>query len=328
MIQKRQRRTRAGKAYSVYRIRWHDADGRERSKTLPRGSTLRDAEAFEARIKLMKRTGELPLLDRGRETLAEFAEEWWEVYAGPNLARSTLDRYAELWNTHTLPRLGHFALRELTSESVSRFRGELESAGVGAPTVRKALTMIQGMLARAVEWQRVSVNPAAAVRKPPAARTREITVLAPEQVEQLRQVIRSNDVESRGHRDATLVSLLAYAGPRPWSEAIVARWRDLREHTLHVYAPKTRRHRSVEILSPLRADLMEFRLASGRPPDDAPIIPGAGGGWSAAQIRNWRRRVWKPALRAAGLDDHIVPYELRHTCASLLISEGRNTVER
>ena len=93
MIERRQRRGRDGRPYSVYRVRWHDAGGAERNKTLPRGSTLRDAEAFERRVYMLKRTGELDVLDRGRETLAEFAEEWWELYARANLARATLVRY-------------------------------------------------------------------------------------------------------------------------------------------------------------------------------------------------------------------------------------------
>jgi hypothetical protein len=67
VIEKRQRRGRNGRVYSVYRVRWHDADGAEGNKTLPRGSTRRDAEAFERRVYTLKRTGELDVLDRGRE---------------------------------------------------------------------------------------------------------------------------------------------------------------------------------------------------------------------------------------------------------------------
>jgi hypothetical protein len=81
VIEKRQRRGRDGRTYTVYRVRWHDADGAERNKTLPRGSTRRDAEAFERRVFTLKRVGELDVLDRGRETLAEFAEEWWDGVA-------------------------------------------------------------------------------------------------------------------------------------------------------------------------------------------------------------------------------------------------------
>ena len=63
-----------------------------------------DARVWEAKIRTMKRSSALAELDAGTETLAEFVEEWWLVYAGPNLERSTLRVYAQLWNGHALPR--------------------------------------------------------------------------------------------------------------------------------------------------------------------------------------------------------------------------------
>jgi integrase len=46
-------------------------------------------------------------------------------------------------------------------------------------------------------------------------------------------------------------------------------------------------------------------------------------------LRNWRRQVFDPAVRAAGLDG-LTPHELRHTAASLAVSSGANvlTVQR
>ncbi len=74
----------------VWRVRWHQA-GRNRSKVLGR---KRDAEAFDAELRRRKRTGELAGLDAGKQSLADFGEEWWRLYAEPNLARSTLQVYA------------------------------------------------------------------------------------------------------------------------------------------------------------------------------------------------------------------------------------------
>lgn len=59
----------------------------ERNKTFDR---LTDARAFEGRVRTLKRTEDLAQLDAGTETPAKFVEEWWQVYAGPNLERSTL----------------------------------------------------------------------------------------------------------------------------------------------------------------------------------------------------------------------------------------------
>src|SRR5687767_11728638 len=149
MIEKRSRRRRDGSRHVVWRVRWRDEAGAERSKTFDRAA---DARAFEAKLRMLKRTGALADMDAGQETLAEFVEEWWRVYAGPNLERATLRVYATLWNGHALPRLGAIPLRELTPQTIAHFRADLEQAGVGVEAIRKTMTMLQGVLQRAVEW--------------------------------------------------------------------------------------------------------------------------------------------------------------------------------
>src|SRR3954447_21576815 len=164
MIEKRERRRRDGSTYIVWRVRWWDETHRQRSKSFDRAA---DARGFEAKIRTLKRTGALADLDAGRETLAEFVDEWWRVYAGPNLERATLRSYASFWNSHALPRLGEVPLRELTPQRIAYFRADLEQAGVGIEAIRKTMTMLQGVLQRAVEWGRVPTNAVKMTRKPP-----------------------------------------------------------------------------------------------------------------------------------------------------------------
>ena len=311
----------------VWRVRWRQA-GRNRSKVLGR---KRDAEAFDAELRRKRRTGELAALDAGKETLAELGEEWWKLYAEPNLAASTLKVYAILWDTHVLPRLGSLRLREITPPVVTRFRLELEAEGVGRVSIHKAMTLLQGVLQRACEWDRLASNPARAVRKPSAARARAVEPLTPDAVEAVRAWLLDRELL----RDATLVSVLAYAGLRP-GEALALTWSHVRERTLFVEAAvsvgvvgatKTRRRRTVRLLPPLAADLAEWRLRAGRPPADALVFPGHDGGpWSSAAYKNWHRRVFRPAVAGAGLTG-ARPYDLRHSFVSLLIAEGHNVVE-
>src|SRR5688500_17370594 len=72
------------KGGAVWRVRWRDGSGRERSRVLGR---RRDAEAFDAEIRRRKRAGDLALQSAGKESLAEFAEKWFELYAAATLAR-------------------------------------------------------------------------------------------------------------------------------------------------------------------------------------------------------------------------------------------------
>lgn len=63
MIQRRKRKKRDGTEYVVWRVRWHDETGAERSRTV---DSRADAEALEAKIKLAKRAGDLAALDAGK----------------------------------------------------------------------------------------------------------------------------------------------------------------------------------------------------------------------------------------------------------------------
>ena len=205
-IERRQRRRRSGETYFVWRVRWTNEAGVKRASTF---DSERDALDFEARLRLLRRSNELASLDAGRETLTEFVQEWWKLEASSRLERATLKGYASHWNCHVHGRLGHLPLREITPLTVTRFRAELEEAGVGDETIVRCLVLLQSILARAVEWQRIGSNPVRAVRKPRTRRNRAVTPMAPSVVEALRR-----EMLVRGRFDgATLLPLLALRRP-------------------------------------------------------------------------------------------------------------------
>lgn len=206
------------------------------------------------------------MLDAGRTTLDEFArDEWAPRYAIPNLSLKTRTVYGGVWDRYVGPRLGGIELRRLTPQVIDSFVTEMRAAGVGDPTIVKSLTALQSVLSRAVMWGWIASNPATAVRKPSQRRSRAVRPLPPSAVEAIRSRL--------DPRDATLISVLAYAGLRP-GEALALRWRDVRERTIlveravslgEVKDTKTRSTRSVRLLGPLAADLAEWRMRSGRP---------------------------------------------------------------
>jgi integrase len=214
---------------------------------------------------------------------------------------------------------------------LARFRADLTTAGVGDPTIRKLLSIIQGVLQRAVEWHRLQTNPARAVRKPPQRRARRVEPPSPLAVERMRARLRA---EGR-LRDATLVCLLAYAGLRP-GEALALQWEHVGERRIlvenalalgNVKETKTRQTRSVRLLTPLATDLAEWRLACGRPDPKTFVFPGHGDQpWADHDWRNWRKRVYAAVAGDAGLNAPR-PYDLRHAFCSLLIAEGLSVVE-
>jgi integrase len=306
----------------VWEIRYR-AEGRHKGRVFDRKS---DAEDFQAEVRRRKRLGTLAQLHAGDELLADFAVEWWRVHAKPNLAPSTLHRYSQVWDSHVLPRLGTYRLKEITPEVVANLRADMTEAGVGDATTRKALFLLQGVLGLAVVRGAIAINPVKAVKKPRQV-SRPVRPVAPEAVEAIRRRLRL--------RDATLVSVLAYAGLRP-GEALALHWEHVRERTLLIESSislgrekptKTNATRTVRLLAPLAQDLAEWRLACGRPDGRAFIFPRRDGRpWSDDDYRNWRDRIFRPAAAGAGVDKPR-PYDLRHSFVSLLIHEGVSIVE-
>src|SRR3954464_7685156 len=87
---------------------------------------------------------------------------------------------------------------------------------------------------RAVRDYNLPGNPVKQVDKPSQRREREPVLVTVEQVEAMR-----GWCLNRGdRRSATLISLLAYAGPRPESEALPLRWKAIRHRTILFRATK------------------------------------------------------------------------------------------
>lgn len=260
------------------------------SKTFDRKA---DAELFESEMKRRKAFGELATLGARRQTLDELARDWWELYAEPNLAEHTLAKYRRLLANHVLPRLGGIKVGEITPEVLARFRADLEREGVGRDSVRVSLVVIQSIYRRAVEWGRLTANPAKAVRKPSGRRERAVRPMSPAAVEAIRAEL--------GAGDATLVSLLAYAGLRCPEEALALEWRHVGERTILVEqrnldgrivpGQKVRGAgpRTVDLAAPLKQDLAAWRLRCGRPADGELVFPRFDGGlWRRHDWNNWR----------------------------------------
>jgi integrase len=337
-----------------YRVRHYEngRSGRRLQKTFDRRE---DAERFETAVRRASQLGQLVSEVVGSEqTVSEFTREWWEKYAEPSLAPGTLASYAYVLDKWVEPYVGRLRLRDVTRETVDEYRSRLVRAGAGAPTVNRALAILEGIFSRAVEWGRLPANPFARVRKLTHVRDEAIDARMPDDVEAIRRVL--------GPRDATLVSVLAYQGLRP-QEAFALEWRDvvddrgrtrerlrvqraLSDQTLST--TKNHRTREPELLAPVARDLAGLYLRLGRPDVRTLVFPDAVGGYLRRQ--NWRRRVWIPALaavwpcsgcsgtgrrgratcptcRGSGSGRYFRPYDLRHTAATLLIYEGRPVVE-
>ncbi|HEY5262034.1 MAG TPA: tyrosine-type recombinase/integrase [Solirubrobacteraceae bacterium] len=335
--------TRGKAKNKVWRVRWYDAAGKQRSQTFHDYPT---AKAFEVEVESRQQRGQVAAVDAGRITLDEFVVETWiPTYAATKALNTQLDYEARY--KHVAP-LGAYSLRDLTPEVIRRWQAHLETRRITAHMRHKALGLLGNILQRAVEGEHIPTNPARLVTPPKLPRPKEVVPFSPAEIEAIRTValapapieVRASDPGTRPrraysapapgtaytrHRDATLISVMAYAGLRP-HEAWILTWGDVRERTLLVYSPKTDSTRTVRLLAPLADDLRRFRMASGRPDEAALIFPGPNGReWDKTTYDNWRSRTFNRLLRAASLR-RARPYDLRHSFASLLIYEGRTVI--
>lgn len=177
----------------------------------------------------------------------------------------------------------------------------------------------------AVETGYLATNPVAGV-KVARERQSEMLFLTAEEMERLANAIRP--------AYSTLVYVFAYGGLR-WGELAALRRRrchllqsrlEIAESVseargeLHFGSTKTYRTRMVVIPGFLR-DLLAEHLARSVADDPGALVFTSPNGYPLRNT-NFRRNVWYPALVQAGLPDGLRIHDLRHTCASLLISLG------
>ncbi|MBM6691852.1 site-specific integrase [Bifidobacterium pullorum subsp. saeculare] len=195
--------------------------------------------------------------------------------------------------------------------------------------------VLGGIMGYAVAQHWVDVNPVHAVTLPRiTTRDEDMVLLNVEDIERLADAAAhvGKRPDSRRWQNGALVHWQAYVGTRI-GEALALRVGDIdfdrrRARVRATWSdgdgapvltvPKNGKQRTVAWPSLLEEEL--WRLCDGRDPDDFLFAAPRGGAWS---VRNWRNRIWAPAMRAAGLaDSGATIHSLRHTYASLAIKAG------
>lgn len=300
-----------------HEVRWREgSSNKSRAFDDPKA-----AREFDKEMRRLRQAGEFALeLDHRRVTVADLIEDWWERSA-PGLSDKTVDNYALQIKLRVRPTFANRRVRQLKVADVEKWISAMRKAGTGDPTIIKACTVLQALLSMAVRDGIVAVNVAQQARKPNQGRTRIPYLVKPEAVEAIRSHLHPDS------RDVLLLDLLAYAGLRPESEAVVLRWRQVRDRSLVIRDTKRARERTVTLLEPL-AEMLDYWRVRMRPASSDLVVPSADGdAWTEADWRNWRRRVFRPAAVAAGLPTDVRPRDLRGSFVSLLVHEGRSIVE-
>jgi integrase len=325
------------------RSRWRDPSGRERSKTFAR---MLDANRFLVSIEDAKLRGAYVDPAAGKIPFGPWAERWYNTTKA--LKPSTRHDYRALLDNQVLPRFGDGSLVGIDTLAVREWFSDMVAGDpnanpprkpIGAKRAHKALQVLVLILGAAVEGKRLAVNPAAGLKRLPKAQRHEMAFLTALQVEVLARAIR----EPYG----TLVRFAAYTGLRP-CELVALRVRQLNllrgELRVAEAAPevggklqwgdvKTYEARTVRLHRWLAEELGAYLDSRPHGREDLVFTAVRGG---PLRESKWVPGVFKRAVVAANETIAQMPaenrpdelpadlrfYDLRHTCASLLIREG------
>lgn len=329
---------------SCWQVRWR-ADGRERSK---RFRDRKSANQFLGEVERRAELGAHAPEVASTMTLGEWLERWIAT-DGIAWQQTTLVQRARLLSRWCLPYIGDVRLRDLGVARLKTWRAQMLRAGASANTINHATRDLSSALSAAAYEGLIPANP---------LRTQRLRSL-PQQPSSRRAVSVAEVEAIRNElapRDQLMVSLMAYGGLRP-AEVLGLQWGDFSGVDLldgtgdasiecslvvarsvqrgKIVSTKTGRIRYVPVARPVARDLHVAMAVAG-----GATVEGADGSETVARRADlmfrtragtpidwnrWSGRVWRPVVRRLGMD--YVPYELRHTFASLMIAEGRTALE-
>jgi len=235
---------------------------------------------------------------------------------------------------HIVPALGHLKLKDLNPVHVRGFYREKLDSGLSSATVRKMHSIMRKALKQAVLDGLIPRNVCEAV-KPPKIKHKEINPLDREQAKALLEA-------ASGDRLEALYVLAVHTGMRE-GELLGLKWEDvdLERGTLRLRHAlvreggkialgdlKTSKSRRSVRLTRAAADALRNhlerqleeieRVGSLYQPGGLVFATESG---TLINPSNLRNRSFKPLLKQACLPN-ICFHDLRHTCATLLLSQG------
>ena len=303
----------------------YSGTGRRIRRTVS-GKTKREVQDRLTRLQSQKLDG--TLCETGRLTVAQYLERWLSDCARPTLGDSTYDNYQRMVRKQIITRIGGVQLSALTPLQVQGLYAAIERNGGSAELRRMVHVVLRRALKQAVKWGLVPRNVCDAVERPKVSRS-EITPLTPEQAQALVAAAADNRMEA--------LCVVAVTTGLRLGELLALSWENINlqdgclmvrytlsevKGKLKLKEPKTEKSRRRVDLPKMAVDaLHEHRkrmIAEGYAAVPYVFI-NRSGGW--LRRSHFHDEYYKPLLRKAGLPS-IRFHDLRHTAATLLLSEG------
>lgn len=306
------------KSNGDYLARWRDETGKQRARTFDRSV---DAKNFLASVKVDTLRGTYVDHMAGRETVAQYATVWAE---GQPWRPQTRERMSHVIRSQIIPTFGAMQLRSVRPSAVQAWVGEMTSNGLAPATVEGYYRVLAAVMLAARKDRLISESPTAGISLPRSEGS-SLVVLTVEQVRAL-----SDAVPGRYH---ALVLASAGLGLRQ-GEAC-----GLTVDRVDFLRRQVRIDR--QLVTPPGAGPTRFGPPKTPSSNRVLTLPDSVGEVLAAHIAEYgtggdgllftsstgaalRRSTWSDAFRRAARDVGVdaSSHDLRHHCASLLISAG------
>jgi integrase len=261
--------------------------------------------------------------DLQNTTYQEWIARWMPTRT--DLKPKTVAGYESLLRSRIMPTFAGARLGWLRTIDVEEWVSAMDSEGLSPSRIHQAYHLFSSSLKAAVRSGLIRTNPAVGVRLPKMEQ-REMMFLNSSEVMSL-----ANEVDDRAK---ALVLVLGFCGLRA-GEAIALRRSSINlmrselrvtesatevDGKLVFGSTKTRQARTVAIPALVRDELERHLDAFTGPAISALVFTSPRG--EPIRLQNFRRRVWVPAVRRAGLPTGLRIHDMRHTAASLLINAG------
>ena len=272
------------------------------------------------------------VFDAGSQTVGEYMEQWLQTSARESVRESTYESYRNQVRRYVVPAIGRVKLKRLSAMQIQGMYRAMLDRGLSPRTVQYTHAVLHRALRQAVRWGLVPRNVSEDVDRP-RIRPEEIRPLNRHQARHL-----LNTAGESGDRFEALYVLALHTGMRP-GELLGLKWENVNfdEGGLqlnralagkNLTSPKTKRSRrridlstaSIAALKAHRKRQLEERMQkAGLWRDHGLVFPSTVG--TPLFHRNVVR-AFKNLLKRAGLPQSTRLYDLRHTCATLLLGSN------
>lgn len=305
-----------------------DGQGKRKRRTVY-GDTKKEVAGKLRELQSAADVGQLPTASK--LTLGQFLTHWLAVKKA-SVATHTHLAYDRDVRLYLAPHLGGVRLSQLTAIHIEQLYAKLATVGVSNNMIRKAGTTLRTALQAAVgKDMLLHHNPAVGVPKPKEVKM-EIRPLGPGQLAAFLQAARDDRLFAlyiawidTGAREGELFALTWADVDFTLGRITITKSLEETKGKLLVKEVKTKASRRSVVLTQAGLTALtghrKAMTAEGNCAKDKPVFCDTAGGY--LRKSNVLRRSFQPILTRAGLPD-MRPYDLRHTCATLLLAAGES----